>query len=122
MKPNTMPRPISVKAVGKPNMITTTIRPSIVSPRPASLTFGSLRAYALVRRFIDLMGVFDCTLARFLVNQRAAGELLFNDIDLLRVLKALRPLAGSQADRAAPDLGDTLNEHQDASDRNDGLE
>src|SRR5438034_7860903 len=35
MKPKNMPRPISVNAVGKPSMITTTIRPSIDSPSAA---------------------------------------------------------------------------------------
>src|ERR1700674_5732055 len=97
MKPNIMPRPISVKAVGKPIMITTTMSPSISRPRAGSLTFGSPRAHALVRRLVDLVGPRDRALARFVVHERAARELLLDHVDLLGVLQAIRPDAGFQA-------------------------
>src|SRR5450756_2089580 len=105
MKPNIMPRPISVNAVGKPIMITTTMSASMVSPSPASLTFGSPWTDTVVRGFVDIVGAFDCALARFLVNERAAGELLLDHIDLLRVLQAIGPLPGLQAHDATRDLG-----------------
>src|SRR5712691_10496741 len=115
-----MPRPISVNAVGKPIMITTTMSASMVSPSPASLTFGSPGPDALVRGLVDLMGAFDRALARFLVHERAAGELLLDDVDLLHVLQAIGPLPGLQAHDAAHDLGQSLDQHQNARDRDDG--
>src|SRR5512136_732503 len=117
-----MPRPISVNAVGKPIMITTTMSASMVSPSAASLTFSSSRTDALVRSLVDLVGSFDRALARFLVHQRAAGELLLDHIDLLHVLQAIRPFPGSKAHNAADDLGQSLDQHQNSRDRDDGLE
>src|SRR3981081_2036892 len=122
MKPNIMPRPISVNAVGKPSMITTTISVSISSPSAGSLTFRSPRADALVRRLVDVVRALDGALARFLVHGRAARELLLDHVDLLRVLQPVRPVAGLQADDAAHDLGDPLDQHEHARDRDDGLE
>src|SRR3979490_2285152 len=122
MKPNIMPRPISVNAVGKPIMITITMRASMVKPSAASLTFSSPCTDALVRGFVDLVGAFDRTLARFLVHERAAGELLLNHVDLLDVLQAIGLLPGLQAHDAADDLGQPLDQHQNSGDRNDGLE
>src|SRR6476469_4351774 len=104
MKPNIMPSPISVNAVGKPSMITTTISVSISSPSAGSLTFRPPRADALVRGLVDLVGALDRALARFLVHQRAAGELLLDYVDLLGVLQPVWPYAGLQADDAAHDL------------------
>src|SRR5471032_1609985 len=117
-----MPRPISVNAVGKPSMITTTISVSISMPSAGSLTFRSPRADALVRGLVNLVGAFDGALAVFLVHERAARELLLDHIDLLGILQAIRPDAGLQANDAAQDLGDSLDEDEDARDRNDGLE
>src|SRR5437660_403305 len=122
MKPNIMPRPISVNAVGKPIMITITMSASMVSPSPASLTFGSPRTDALVRGLVDIVCALDCALARFLVHQRAAGELLLDYVDLLRVLQAIGPFPGLQAHDAARDLGQSLDQHQHAGDRDDRLE
>src|SRR4051812_47271479 len=112
MKPKNMPRPISVKAVGKPIMITITMSASMVSPRAGSLTLGSPRADPLVRHFVDLVNALDRPLARFLVDVLAAGELLLDDVDLLGVLQPLGPLADLQADHAADDLRDSLDQHQ----------
>src|SRR5450631_3171748 len=117
-----MPRPISVNAVGKPSMITTTISVSISRPSAGSLTFRSPRADALVRGLVDFVGAFDGALAGLVVHERAARELLLDHVDLLGVLQAIRPDAGLQANDAAQDLGDSLDEDEDARDRNDGLE
>src|SRR5260221_4296961 len=117
-----MPRPISVNAVGKPSMITTTMSESISSPSAGSLTLGSPRAHALVRGLVDLVGAFDGALARFIVHQRAAGKLLLDHVDFLGVLEAIGPHARLEADDAAHDLGDALDEDEDPGDRNDGLE
>src|SRR2546422_11617218 len=117
-----MPRPISVNAVGKPIMITTTMSASMLSPSPASLTLGSPRTDALVRGFVDIVRAFDRTPARFVVHQRAAGELLLDHIDLLEVLQAIRPLPGLQTHDTAHDLGQSLDQHQNPGDRDDGLE
>src|SRR6266851_6233215 len=122
MKPNIMPRPISVNAVGKPIMITITMSASMVKPSAASLTFGSPGPDALVRGLVDFVGAFDRALARFLVHERAAGELLLDHVDLLDVLQAIGPLPGPQAHDAADDLGQSLDQHQNTGDRDDGLE
>src|ERR1700682_4565270 len=117
MKPNIMPRPISVKAVGKPIMITTTMSPSMSKPRAGSLTFGSPRSDALARGFVDFVGAFDRALARLLVHERAAGELLLDHIDLLDILQAVGPAPFLQAHDAADDLGQALDEDEDSGDR-----
>src|SRR4029077_12535768 len=117
-----MPRPISVNAVGKPIMITITMSASMVKPSAASLTFGSPSPDALVRGLVDIVGAFDRALARFLVHERAAGELLLDHVDLLHVLQAIRPLPGPQAHDAADDLRQSLNQNQNARDGNNGLE
>src|SRR5450759_4414080 len=117
-----IPRPISVNAVGKPIMITITMSMSMVKPSAGSLTFSSPRTDALVRGFVDFVGTFDRTLARFLVHERAAGELLLDHVDLFDILQAIRPLPGLQAHDAADDLGQTLDQDQDSGDRDDGLE
>src|SRR4029077_9990229 len=117
-----MPRPISVNAVGKPIMITITMSASMVSPSPASLTFCSPGTDALVRGLVDIVGALDRALARFLVHQRAAGELLLDHVDLLDVLEAIGPCPGLQAHDAADDLGESLDQHQNSGDRDDGLE
>src|SRR5579862_5551108 len=122
MKPNIMPRPISVNAVGKPIMITITMSASMVSPSPASLTFGSPRSNALMRGLVDLVGPLDCALAGLVIHQRAAGKLLLDHVDLLGILQAVRPCAGLQTDCTAYNFGHTLDQHQHAGDRNNGLE
>src|SRR4051812_36318698 len=122
MNPNIMPRPISVKAVGKPIMMTTTMSASMVRPRAGSLTLGSPAAHALVGRLVDVLGALDRALARLLVHEGAAGQLLLDHVDLLRVLQAVRPGAGLQAHDAAQDLRDPLDEDQHPGDRDDGLE
>src|SRR6478672_6489608 len=101
MKPNIMPSPISVNAVGKPSMITTTISVSISSPSAGSLTFRPPRADALVRGLVDLVGALDRAPARLVVHQRAPRQLLLDHVDLLRVLQAIGPRAGLQAHDAA---------------------
>ena len=50
------------------------------------------------------------------------GELLLDHVDLGHVLQPGRPGAGPEADDAAHDLGDALQHHQRAGDRDDGLE
>src|SRR5580765_521637 len=122
MKPNTMPRPISVKAVGKPSMITTTIKLSISSPSAGSLTFRSPRADALVRGLVDVVRALDGALAVFLGHERAARELLLDHVDFLGVLQSLRPFADLQAHHAAHDLRQALDQHQHAGNRDDRLE
>src|SRR5258708_10439562 len=122
MKPNIMPRPISVNAVGKPSMITTTMSPSMSKSRAGSVTLGSPRSNALVRGFVDLVRAFDRAPARFIVHERAAGELLLDHVDLLGILQAIGPYPRLQAHDAADDLADPLDQHQDAGDRNDGPE
>src|SRR5258706_10530717 len=96
MKPNTMPRPISVNAVGKPSMITTTISESISSPSAGSLTFRPPRAEALVRGLVDVVRALDGALAVFLGHERAARELLLDHVDFLGVLQSLQQLARLQ--------------------------
>src|SRR5689334_17218003 len=127
MKPKNMPRPIRVNAVGKPSMITTTIRPSIERPSAASLismapALGACRAAALPRRFVDRLRLLDDLAAGLFVDVRAARELLLDDVDLLGVLQPRRPFAGAQADDAAQDLGEALQHHDGAGDGDDELE
>src|SRR5919199_90804 len=96
-----MPRPISVKAVGKPIMITTTMSPSIVRPRAASLmsvTRFPYRADAPSRRSV----------ARALIDELALRELLLDHVDLSHILEAARPFSGPEADDAAHHLGQAL--------------
>ena len=64
----------------------------------------------MVRGFINVVRLLNGKLARFVVHVDAVGKLLLNDIDFFRVLQALRPGAGFQADDAADDLGDTLEQ------------
>src|SRR5512140_2878078 len=101
MNPNIMPNPISVKAVGKPMMMPTTMSARMVRPRAGSLTLGSPAAHALVGGLVDLVGALDGALARLLVHEGAPGQLLLDHVDLFRVLQAVRPLAGPQAHDAA---------------------
>src|SRR5690349_16918091 len=127
MKPKNMPRPISVNAVGKPSMITTTIRPSIERPRAASLMsmaspLGAGAAAALPRGLVDRLGLLDDVAARLLVDVGAARELLLDDVDLLGVLQTGRPFAGADADDAAQDLGEALQHDDRAGERDDELE
>src|SRR5678810_857098 len=127
MKPKNMPRPISVNAVGKPSMITTTIRPSIERPRAASLMsvaspLGAGAAAALPRRLVDRLGLLDDVTLGLLVDVGAAGELLLDDVDLFRVLQARRPFAGADADDATQDLGEALQHDDGAGERDDELE
>src|SRR2546423_15643087 len=114
MKPKNMPRPISVNAVGKPSMMTTTMSPSIDKPSAASVmrTSSCDRPRARPRRFIDLLGALDHVAARFLVDIGAAGKLLLDDVHLLGVLQPRWPGAAAQADDAAHDLGQAL-QHDD---------
>src|SRR5689334_19012214 len=116
MKPKTMPRPISVNAVGKPSMITTTISVSMVRPSAGSLTFSPPRADALVRRLVDVVRALDGALAVFLGHERAARELLLDHVDFLGVLQAVRPFARLEAHHATHDLRQALDQHQDAGD------
>src|SRR6185295_3824560 len=113
MKPKNMPSPISVNAVGKPSMITTTIRPSIERPRAASLMsvaspLGAGAAAALPRCLVDRLRLLDDVALGLLVDVGAARELLLDDVDLLGVLQPRRPLAGPKADHAAQYLGQAL--------------
>src|SRR5438132_561981 len=131
MKPNIMPSPMSVNAVGKPSMITITISMSIVRPRAGSLTFGSPRSDALVRGLVDLVGAFDRALARF---HRAVEEVAAH-VRVLRerigaghheeravqhVVEVEDPCRGRVEDVALEDL-DAHREHQDHDQPGDGL-
>src|SRR4030095_7442740 len=71
---------------------------------------------------VDLLGALDGDLARFLIDEFAVRQLLLDDVDLRDVLEAAGPLPRSDADDAAYDLGNALQHHHGASDRNDGLE
>ena len=83
MKPKNMPRPISVKAVGKPIMITTTMSAEHQQPERGIAHVLQVSAHAaLARRLVDLVGALDRELARFLVDVFAVRELLLDDVDL----------------------------------------
>src|SRR4051812_3775737 len=126
MKPKKMPSPIRVKAVAKPIMMTTTISASIRSPRAGSLMQSrsclDVSAHAaLASGLLDLGCLGDGELARFLVDVLAMGQLFPDHVDLGHVLEPRRPGAGSQADDAAHHLGDALQQHQRAGDRDHRL-
>ena len=90
-----MPRPISVKAVGNPIMITTTMSAEHQEPEGGIAHVLQLSAHAaLARRFLDVMRARDRRLARLLVDIFAVGELFLDDVDLGRVLEPARPDAG----------------------------
>src|SRR5678815_3931198 len=96
--PKSIPRPMSVNAVGKPIMIATTMSPSIKSPREGSLTRKRslpvgrvVDGRAVTCRFVDGMGLPDGGAARLLVDELAVRELLTDDVDLLDVLDARGP-------------------------------
>src|SRR5581483_8298324 len=97
-----MPRPISVKAVGKPSMMATTMSPSIRSPRTS--LFTALPPDPLPCRFLNLLGVLHRQPARLLVDVLAHLQLLLHHVDLGDVLQAARPLPRPQADHATLDL------------------
>src|SRR6266852_2771403 len=101
-----MPRPISVKAVGKPIMITITMSASIKSPSAGSLMCSCprpCRAGARSRR---------C----------AARDLLLDGVDLGDVVQAARPFAGPETEDATHDLGDALQHDQRSGERDHRLE
>src|SRR5262252_10462699 len=113
---------MSVNAVGKPIMITTTMSTSMVSPRAGSLMSGGLppyRAGARFRRFHARVRSLSCAFHRPRARVR---ELLFDDVDLRDVLETARPFAGLETDDATHDLRGALEHHQDPGDRNHCLE
>src|ERR1700693_3642699 len=114
-----MPRPIRVKAVGKPIMMTTTMSASMVRPSAGSLIASVPAHAALLGGLVDVLGVGDREPARLLVDIFAVRQLLLDDVDLLDVLEPARPFPGLEADDAAHDLGDALQHHQRAGDRYD---
>src|SRR4029453_8731553 len=77
---------------------------------------------ALACALVDLLGALDGALARFLIDEFALPQMPLHDADLRDVLEAAGPLPRSDADDAAYDLGNALQHHHGAGDRNDGLE
>ena len=82
MKPKKIPSPISVKAVGKPIMITTTMSPKSEARGPDRSCVQLSPHPALARGFVDTVRVFDRDLARILIDVFAVCELLFDDVGL----------------------------------------
>ena len=123
MKPKNMPRPISVKAVGKPIMITITMSVSIKSPSAGSLMCSSprpCRAGARSRRSL-------CAPSIAILRDSSSTYSLCASCSSMTSISAtsFSRLGHSpvlQADDAAHDLGDALQHHERAGDRNDGLE
>src|SRR5581483_1610697 len=115
-----MPRPISVKAVGKPSMMATTMSPSIRSPRTS--LFTTLPRDPLPCRFLNLLGVLHRQPACLLVDVLAHLQLLLHHVDLRHVLQTAGPLPRPQADDAPHDLGQTLEHDEGTGDRDHGLQ
>ena len=62
------------------------------------------------RRLLNVLRARDRLLARLVVHELALRELLLKDIHFLDVVEPGRPLAGAQADDAADDFRQTLQD------------